>query len=184
MAPALKRTPRIIRIYPFPSRETRIMNRRNRFFFLAFALAALAASPAVYAGDMNMKMPMSDKPAHFKPTRSAYTTDHRYLIKLVSLPAPIPYEKYFRVRLSVYDGKPPHKKLRDAKVEVFAGMRHGRKHGFAHGMESAPKLATKDGVVTVSGMYFHMMGPWILKATVKNEGNSSVAYFRLPCCGK
>jgi hypothetical protein len=150
-------------------------------------LAAAAAgmnmsSPSVDSS--GMKMPMSDTPAKFKPTRAAYTTDQRFLVKLVSLPSPIPYEKYFSLGLAVYEGRSPHKKLTDAQVEIAAGMRHGMAHGFAHGMESSPKLAESDGVVTVSGMYFHMMGPWVLKTTVREGGKPSVAYFQLPCCGQ
>ncbi|HUJ88322.1 MAG TPA: hypothetical protein VLX30_15845 [Burkholderiales bacterium] len=151
--------------------------------FLGAFVAGLAA-PAGAAEGMKMPMPMSDTPAHFKVARAVYTTDHRYLVKLLSLPSPIPYQSYFSVRLAVYQGRAPHRKLDDAKVGIYAGMRHGMKHGFAHGMDSAPKLATEDGVVTVSGMYFHMMGPWVLKVSVDQGGKPSTAYFRLPCCGK
>ena len=158
------------------------MTRCNRYFLLGALIAALAAPTASSAAGMNM--PMDNTPAHFKPTRSAYTTDHRFLVKLVSLPSPIPFEKYFSLRLAVYEPQPPHKKLTDARVEVAAGMRHGMKEGFAHGMESSPKLAAKDGVVTVSGMYFHMMGTWVLEATVEQAGKASVATFKLPCCGR
>jgi hypothetical protein len=158
------------------------MTHCNRYFLLGALIAVLAAPTASSAAGMNM--PMDNTPAHFEPTRSVYTTDHRFLVKLVSLPSPIPYEKYFSLRLAVYEAKPPHKKLTDARVEVSAGMRHGMKEGFAHGMESSPKLAMKDGVVTVAGMYFHMMGPWVLQVTVEHGGKRSVADFKLPCCGK
>jgi hypothetical protein len=161
------------------------MNRRNSFLCLAALIAALVA-PDGKADDMKMKMPMpmSDTPAHFKPTRATYTTDRRFLVKLVSLPSPIPYEKYFKLRFKVYDGKAPHKELADARVAIEAGMRHGMKHGFAHGMDSAPKLSMEGGAVTVSGMYFHMMGPWVVKLTVNEGDKPSAAYFKLPCCGK
>jgi hypothetical protein len=156
---------------------------------LAAPLAAVAAGmdmpgSAAESGHSKMAMPMADEPAHFEPTRAAYTTDHRFLVKLVSLPSPIPYEKYFTVKLAVYEGHEPHHKVTSARLAIFAGMRHGMKHGFAHGMQSSPKLAEHHGVVTVSGMYFHMMGPWVLKATVHEAGKSSVAYFKLPCCGR
>jgi len=156
---------------------------------LGLPLAASAAGMAMPAvapksGDMKMAMPMSDAPAHFKPTRAAYTTDHRFLIKLLSLPSPIPYQQYFTIRLAVYQGHPPHKRLAGVPLDLFAGMRHGLKHGFAHGMNSSPRLGRNNGVITVSGMYFHMMGPWVLKTTVYGGGKPSVAYFKLPCCGK
>jgi hypothetical protein len=156
----------------------------GRSFSFACLAAALLACAAPMAGAAGMDMEMSGAPAHFAPTRSAYTTDHRYLVKLVSLPDPIPYEKYFSVKLAVYEGHAPHKKLGDAQVQVVAGMRHGMKHGFAHMMESDPKLASAAGEVTVSGMYFHMMGPWIMEVTVNDGGTPSVAAFKLPCCGK
>ncbi len=157
---------------------------------LALPLSVTAAgmqmgSTAAKSDTGTMSMPMSDVPAHFKPTRAAYTTDHRYLVKLLSLPSPIPYQKYFTVRFAVYQGRPPHQRLAQVPVRIFAGMRHGLTHGFAHGMESSPRLVRKDGVVTVSGMYFHMMGPWVLKVTVSGNGNlPSAAYFELPCCGR
>jgi hypothetical protein len=171
------------------------MTRLNSLLCLTVLLAAFAAppianadmstsTPSAASNGMKMTMPMADTPAHFKPTRAAYTTDRRFMVKLLSLPSPIPYEKYFSVQLAVYEARSPHKKVTDAQVEIFAGMRHGRKHGFAHGMESSPKLDVKDGVTTVTGMYFHMMGPWVLKATVSEGGKRSVAYFKLPCCAR
>jgi hypothetical protein len=150
---------------------------------LAIATLIGAALP-VYAQTNSMSgMSMPEKPSHSAPTRQAYTTNHDFLVKLTSLPNPIPYEKYFKVRFEVFDGSHPAQRLANASVAVFAGMRHGLKHGFAHGMQSSPKVQQKDGVVTVSGMYFHMMGPWVLKTTVRNGGKEGVAYFNLPCCG-
>jgi hypothetical protein len=149
---------------------------------LAVFTAPLAAADE---GAMNgAKMPMSDAPAHFKPTRSVYTTHHLFLVKLLTVPTPIPYEKYFTIRLGIYDGAAPHKKLSDAAVEIYAGMRHGMKTGFAHGMNSTPKVTSDAGIVEVSGMYFHMMGAWTLKAMVRQGGKEDVAYLQLPCCGK
>ena len=151
---------------------------------LAVFAAPMAAADEGATNGMKMNMPTSDAPAHFKPTRSAYTEHHLFLVKLLAVPAPIPFEKFFTIRLGVYDGAAPHKKLADAAVEIYAGMRHGMKTGFAHGMNSSPKVATNDGVVDVSGMYFHMMGAWTLRATVRQGGKEDVAYLQLPCCGK
>ncbi|MGA8006318.1 MAG: hypothetical protein WCA17_09470 [Burkholderiales bacterium] len=157
----------------------------NRFVRICLgALLASLAAPVAAAGDMKMNMPMPDAPAHFKVARAVYTTDHRYLVRLVSLPSPIPYQKYFALRFKVYEGRAPHGHLADARIGIEAGMRHGLKHGFAHGMDSAPKLAQQSGAVTVSGMYFHMMGPWVVKVTVNDGDKPSTAYFKLPCCGK
>ncbi len=161
------------------------MARVMLYLMVAAGLAAVAA-PAAAADDggMKMNMPMSDAPAHFKPTLTAYSEHHLFLVKLLALPTPIPYEKYFTIRLGLYDGAAPHEKLADAAAEIYAGMRHGMKTGFAHGMNSSPKITAADGIVNVSGMYFHMMGAWTLKATVKQGGKVDVAYFQLPCCGK
>ena len=157
-----------------------------RLLLIAAALAALAL-PALAADQgetkMPMNMPMSDAPAHFKPTRSAYTEHHQFLVRLLSVPEPIPYEKYFSIRFGVYDGAAPHNKISDATIVIEAGMRHGMKTGFAHGMNSSAKVASENGIISVSGMYFHMMGAWTLKATVKVGGKEDVAYFQLPCCG-
>ncbi|MGH7090304.1 MAG: hypothetical protein ACREFQ_15515 [Stellaceae bacterium] len=153
---------------------------------VAAAVPALAQSSMtkVPAGEMHMPMGMADKPAGFAPTKQAYTGNHQFLVKLLSVPTPIPFEKYFDLRFSVYDGKDPAKQLSDARLQVFAGMRHGLKQGFAHGMQSSPKVATKNGVFTVSGMFFHMTGSWTLRTTVKERGVTGIAYFQLPCCGQ
>jgi hypothetical protein len=156
----------------------------KKAFVAALAFGLLVVAPvAVLAGDQ-MPMSMSDAPAHFKPTLSIYTAKHEFLVKLTSLPSPIPYQKYFTLRFAIYDGHHPDKRLPDAKLALSAGMHHGMKHGFAHGMQSAPKIAGKDGTFTVDGMYFHMMGKWTLNVTVTQAGRHDVAYFDLPCCGK
>jgi hypothetical protein len=159
-----------------------VMVSNARFVMQVLLLAFLATPAAAAAGDMKMPMPMTDTPADFKPTRSAYTQDHQFLVKLLSVPVPIPFQKYFVLTFAVYDGHNPGKKLSDADLAISAGMRHGMKHGFTHGMASAPRISTKDGVFTVSGMYFTMMGPWTLEVSVSRGGNRGVAYFQLPCC--
>jgi hypothetical protein len=161
------------------------MTATNLSRLAVIALAAgfsFSTAPAI-ATD-HMSMPMSDKPAHFKPTVSAYTGNHQFLVKITDLPNPIPYQKYFTLHFAVYDGHHPDKQLSDAHLTLFAGMRHGMKNGFAHGMQSSPKIGENAGAITADGMYFHMMGKWTLKATVKEGGKQGVAYFDLPCCGK
>jgi len=153
-------------------------------FVRILLLAALAAPVVAAAGDVNMSMPMADAPAHFRPTREAYTDNHQFLVKLLAVPSPVPFEEYFTLRFAVYDGHDSTKKLSGAVLKVSAGMRHGMKQGYAHGMESAPKITGKDGVFTVSGMYFHMMGAWTLEASVEEGGKRGIAFFQLPCCGQ
>ncbi|HTX02412.1 MAG TPA: hypothetical protein VMD07_01930 [Candidatus Acidoferrales bacterium] len=149
---------------------------------LALILVGATLPALAQMSGMNMSMPM--KPSHFAVAHQEYTTNHQFLVKLMAVPNPIPYEKYFTIRLAVYDGSNPSMRIPGAQVSVFAGMRHGMKNGFAHGMQSAPKVSVHDGVITVAGMYFHMMGPWTLRTTVRSDGKSGVAYFQLPCCSQ
>lgn len=134
---------------------------------------------------MNQGMPMSApaQPAA-APTREAYTRNHAFLIRLRSIPHPIPFERYFTLEFAVYDGHHPTKPLTDAHLAITAGMRHGLEHGFAHGMQSTPRVQAKGGSFTVSGMYFHMLGPWTLRVDVERNGQRGSAYFTLPCCGQ
>ena len=148
-------------------------------------LAVAQSRPmTVQSGDRAEPQPMSDDPAHFAPTRESYTADHRLLVKLLSVPSPIPYEKYFTVRLGVYDGQNPAQQLADVRLQVSAGMSHGLGQGFAHGMQSAAKVEVRDGVAVVSGMFFHMTGAWTMEVTVHTEGAEGTAYFQLACCGQ
>lgn len=158
-----------------------IKNIINIVVGVMFVTLSATAAADMKMNDGKMSMPMES--ANFAPTREAYTTNHLFLVKLVELPKPVPYERYFTLRFAVYDAQHPGKKLSDATLTVNAGMRHGRKRGFAHGMESSPKIKTKGGVINVSGMFFHMRGPWILEVTVREGGREGTAEFRLPCCG-
>jgi hypothetical protein len=147
-------------------------------------LAACATAPRPMAG-MNMsdmRIPVAVQPVA-APTRQAYTGHHVFLIELRSVPRPIPFERYFMLQLAVFDGRRPGQALPDAHLTIAVGMRHGLKQGFVHGMESTPRIVAKRGVFTVTGMYFHMMGPWILKVDVHGDGRKGTAYFTLPCCG-
>jgi hypothetical protein len=114
--------------------------------------------------------------------RLAYTEGHRFRIKLLSFPRSIRLQEYFTVRLAVYDGNDPRRRLSVVHVEVAAGMTHGMAEGFAHGMQSAPKVQMRDGVVTVSGLFFHMPGVWTMRVTVHHGQDEGTASFQFPCC--
>ncbi len=116
------------------------------------------------------------------PVPEAYTADHQLLVKLLFVPNPIPLEKYFSLRLAVYSGDDPHEPLTDVHLQVTAGMSHGMSQGFAHGMQSAPHIEIRNGIATVSGMFFHMSGEWTLQATVQAGGHDGTVFFYLPCC--
>lgn len=154
--------------------------RVSGFARLSAVVLALLALPAA-AQMSGMDMPMHKTGPVM---RTAYTTNHLFMLKLVSVPPAIPYEKYFRIRMAVYDGNDPMRRLRHARVAVNVGMRHGMKTGFMHGMESAPRVSERDGIVTISGLYFHMMGPWTIATTVRADGKEGTAYFDLPCCAQ
>lgn len=126
--------------------------------------------------------PMSAEPAQSTPTAEAYTADRQFLVRLLSVPKPIPYEKYFSVAVGVYDANSPARRLSDVQLSVVAGMSHGLGQGFAHTMQSSPKIEIRDGVATVSGLYFHMTGSWTMEVTVRMRDEVSAAYFQLPCC--
>jgi len=142
-----------------------------------------AGAPMSGTNTPGMSMPMAGQPAGGAATREAYTNHHAFLIKIQSLPDRIPFEKYFSLRLAVYDGRHPGKALADAHLTVTAGMRHGLKVGFAHAMQSSPQIVATDGVFVVSGLYFHMAGPWTLEVDVERNNQRGTAYFTLPCCG-
>jgi hypothetical protein len=144
--------------------------------------APVRAVPGKMSSDgKHMRKPQT--PADSTLVRKAYTTDHEFLIELLSVPQPIPFERYFNLQLAVYDGKNPQRLITNAQIKIFAGMRHELKHGFAHGMQSSPRILENNGAFSVSGMYFHMMGQWTLKVTVTEGNKEGTAWFQLPCCG-
>lgn len=152
----------------------------RRASLLLAALCSLTLPAFAQMSGMDMRM----KPAHFAATREAFTTNHRFLVKLIAVPNPIPYQKYFQVRFAVYDGRNTTRRLPNARVDVYAGMRHGMTNDFAHGMQSTPKVREANGVATVSGMYFHMLGRWTLVTRIHDGGKAGVAFFDLPCCAQ
>jgi len=159
---------------------------RKAFLILPLLLIALYLCPPVQskAG----KLPKEGKNTKISrqtdaiPAQVAYTTDHKFMIKLLSVPRSIPYERYFNLRLAVYDGNNPKQLVTNAQVKIFAGMRLGLKHGFANGMQSSPRILENKGVFNVSGMYFHMSGPWTLEITVIDGNRKGRASFQLTCC--
>ena len=167
--------------------------RRETVLSVVIAWIAMSVATAAHSGTpadsmAGMKMPGMSMPAveaaSAGPTRQAYTGNHAFLVKLRSIPHPIPFEKYFTVEFAVYDGRAPTRALPDAHVTVTAGMRHGLAHGFAHGMQSTPRVQANGDLVTVSGLYFHMTGPWTLRVNVERKGQRGTAYFTLPCCAQ
>lgn len=160
-----------------------------RFSHFARALkiaALLFNAPPAWAIDQPLATPppptMSGHSSQAAPGREAYTADHQLRVRLLAVPSPIPMEKYFSLQLAIYDGNDPLRPLPDAQVQVTAAMSHGMAQGFAHGMQSSPRVEIHDGIATVSGMFFHMTGDWTLQVSVHAAGRSGTVSFYLPCC--
>lgn len=151
---------------------------------MSVASAAHSDAPASTMAGMQMSGMHMPGPTTAAATQEAYTGNHAFLVKLRSIPRSIPFEKYFTLELAVYDGHHPARMLKDAHVAVIAGMRHGLAHGFAHGMQSTPRIEATGNLFRVSGLYFHMAGPWTLEVDVARGGQKGTAYLTLPCCGK
>ena len=152
------------------------MRFSNLLRTLHIAITFITALPA-WAVDVSSAV---QPPA--TPAREAYTADHKFLVRLLSVPNPIPMEKYFSLRLAIYDGNDPHRQLPDVRLQVAVGMSHGTAQGFAHGMQSLPQIEIENGIATVSGMFFHMTGEWTLQVTVHAGGHDGIVSFNLPCC--
>jgi hypothetical protein len=151
-----------------------------------FALVSLAVAVPV----SSQSSPTTPYPVHetaaggVSSGREVYTSDHRFLIRLLSVPSAVRLQQYFAVRFAVYDGHDAQRRLSDVEIEVAAGMAHGMAEGFAHGMQSAPQVEMRDGVATVSGLFFHMSGEWTVRVTVRHAGEAGTASFQLPCCAQ
>lgn len=150
------------------------MSRLSRRFTLFFFLPLLAATHVVLA----QQAAVYDAPL----VRQAYSADHRFLVKVISVPSQIHMEEYFSLRLAVYDGNDPRHSLTNAQIQVAAGMTHGMTHGFAHEMQSSPRVEVRNGTATVSGLYFHMEGEWTLQVTVREGGHEATVSFPFSCC--
>ncbi|NKF23381.1 hypothetical protein [Solimonas marina] len=168
-----------------------IGNRKSSLLtavFVAGLLPAISASADMKSdmakGGMAMTGMHMDTASDVKPTTQAYTSDHRYFITLDGMPKSIPEQDYFTLHFSVFDGQHPKQPVSGFSLDVQAGMRHGMKNGFAHGMQSSPKISVSGNTATVSGLMFHMMGTWTLQLTVHDGQHTSVADFELPCCSQ
>lgn len=153
------------------------MTLSRRLPLLALLLAAACFRPALAGGGDAA----GGVPAQVLSERGLYR------VELLEVPEPLPRGEHFSLRLRVVSLDHPDTPLRNAKVSVEAGMRHGREQGFAHGMQSQPVVSDKeggqeDGVVLVEGLYFHMGGAWTLKLTVDGEDGKDQVWLTLPCC--
>jgi hypothetical protein len=152
-----------------------------KYFFIA-VISIIAALPGWTANQPSTTQSAAKIPE--ASAREAYSADHQLLVRLLSVPNPIPMEKYFSIRLAIYDGNDPRQQLPDAQVQLTAGMSHGMAQGFAHEMQSTPHIEIQNGVATVSGMFFHMTGVWTLQVTVHAAGHDGTVPFNLPCCAQ
>ncbi len=150
-----------------------------------FAAVTHAAATTHAASDKDaMHMPVAEESANFKPTRQAFTADHRFLVKLLSLPSPIPFEQYFQLRFAIYDGHHPTRQITDATMRIVC--RHAARSGARFRPRHADLAAASN-----PGMAFHRVGNVLSHAgslggelTVQEGGKQGTAYFRFPCCGR
>lgn len=157
----------------------------HRAYSLVVLVALAIAAPVWSQSRPSTPYPIHETPAGAVPSaRESYTADHRFLIRLLSVPGAVHLQRYFTVRLAVYDGHDTQHRLSDVQLEVAAGMAHGMAEGFAHGMQSAPQVEMRDGVAIVSGLFFHMPGEWTMRVTVHHAGQEGTGSFLLPCCAQ
>ena len=156
-----------------------------RYPGLSVLVSLAVAAPVWSQSTPTTPYPIRETPAGgVSSPRETYTADHHFLIRLLSVPSPVRLQQYFTVRLAVYDGRDTRRQLSDVQLEVAAGMAHGMAEGFAHGMQSAPQVEMRDGVATVSGLFFHMPGEWTVRVTVHHAGEEGTGSFQLPCCAQ
>ena len=148
---------------------------------LHLAIPIIAALPAWAVKQPSATQTLAQMSAAM-PAREAYTANHQLLVRLLSVPNPIPMGKYFSLRLAIYDGNDPRQQLPDVQVQVAAGMSHGMAQGFMHEMQSSPHIQIQNGIATVTGMFFHMTGEWTLQVTMHAAGHDGTVFFNLPCC--
>jgi len=106
-----------------------------------------------------------------------------YRVEVRQAPEPLPKGEHFSLGLRVVSMDNPDTPLEASAVTVEAGMRHGRDDGFAHGMQSEPRVSVRDGLILVEGLYFHMGGAWTLQVTIDGDDGEDQAWLTLPCCG-
>jgi hypothetical protein len=106
-----------------------------------------------------------------------------YRVEVRQAPEPLPKGEHFSLGLRVVSMDNSDTPLDASAVTVEAGMRHGRDDGFAHGMQSEPRVSVRDGLILVEGLYFHMGGAWTLQVTIDGDDGEDQAWLTLPCCG-
>ena len=149
-----------------------ITARRLPLFALLFAILW---SPSVLAAG-------GDDAAGAVPAQ-VLSEQGRYRVEVRQVPEPLPEGEHFSLGLRVVSMANPDAALDAAAVTVEAGMRHGRDDGFAHGMQSEPVVSSRDGLILVEGLYFHMGGVWTLQVTIDGGDGEDQAWLTLPCCG-
>lgn len=154
-------------------------SRLNRAILLALLISpTLAAAQTGHSRHHGMHADTDAKRA----ATEAYSQNRLFYVRLLEAPKPIPMSRHFQLRIGVYDGRNRDQMLPDASVEFFAGMRHGMKDRFAHGMSSTPRIDFEKGILTVDGMYFSMKGDWSVRLTIRDKGAQDAATLDLPCC--
>jgi hypothetical protein len=140
----------------------------RRVLLPALALAACAgpayveqeAPPAQPGQQAQVSTPSGPAPAPF--TRSAPTTNGRFLVTLEGDPPGPPLNQPFSLRLRAEHALPESLAAPIRKVQFDALM-----PDHDHGMQRTPRLTqTAPGEYLVEGLLFHMRGRWVVLVDV------------------
>ena len=108
-----------------------------------------------------------------------YTDGESYYVLLEADPAPIPFNEYFDVDISVFTDDSKSEQVDDLSVELNANM---PAHG--HGMNEMPIMTgPSNGVFTAEGLKWFMEGEWELTAYIRGEKNENIS-FLVECCSE
>jgi len=112
-------------------------------------------------------------------TTEAISDGGSYRLTYATDPATIPFNDYFTMTLSVYDGTDTTTALTDVEsVWVDITM-----PDHDHGMNVTPVITNNGGgTFTVDPALFHMTGRWVVDVAVTRNGAAELAQFDIDCC--
>lgn len=180
-----------------PSASTVVSRGETVYFCCKGCVEKFKADPAKYAPNLAAQgYPISassftdaaktkaPKPATSKPDMSALTgtqsgtfaglsSDKTFYVTVTADPSPIPLNKLFTLKVSVFDPADKAKMLTDVSVAADAAM-----PSHDHGMNTKTKVEkAEEGHHGVRGMLFHMPGHWQIYIDVTRGGVTERATF-------
>ena len=112
-------------------------------------------------------------------TTEAESDGGSYWVTYQTDPEAIPFNDYFNMVITVFDGSDKTTVLTDIDgMEINLTMPD---HG--HGMNVTPVVSSNgDGTFTVDPLLFHMSGHWLVDLAISRTGTSELAQFDIDCC--